>query len=74
VQDGAVIASAEVRADLLQRQRRQLAGEVHADLARQQDVPRLIASLQLPGVELKVTPDALGDPLDRWAVDVGIRA
>ena len=44
-----MIAAAEIGADLIERQGRQLPGEVHADLARHQGVAPAAARLQLRG-------------------------
>ena len=65
VQDRAVVAAPKVSTDLLQRQRCQLTGEVHADLTRQQDVPRPIAGLQLLGTRLELATDRSGR---KWSV------
>src|SRR5438876_11148126 len=54
VQDGAVIAAAEVGADLLERQSGEVPGQVHTDLSRQQDVAVPATRLQLPRFHTEV--------------------
>ena len=61
VQDSGVITAAKVSADLLQRQRGQLPGQIHADLARQKDVLVAVARLQLARINLEVSADLRGD-------------
>ncbi len=61
VQDRAVVPAAEIGADLLQRQLGQLAGQIHADLARQQHAARSTARLELSRLDLEIAADTLGD-------------
>ena len=69
-----MVAAAEVGADLYQRQARQLAGQVHADLPRHQYAAVAPFRLQLPRLHLEIAADALGDALHRDAAGVGLFA
>src|SRR4029077_21119618 len=66
VQDGAVVAAAEVPADGGQRLVGELAREIHGELARPRDTTRAVAGEELGGRELEV--------LANRGLDVGQRS
>src|SRR5919197_182076 len=62
---GGVVAAAELLADLRERRVGELAGEIHRDLSRIDDVLRALVAAQLAQREPEALRDELLDPLDR---------
>jgi hypothetical protein len=71
VQNRAMVAAAEIGANLPKGQSGDLASEVHANLARPEDVPRALCRPQLPGWHAEVSANPLGDPLHGWLGGLG---
>src|SRR5207248_1179024 len=71
--DGRVVAAAELLAELRQRGVRQLAREVHGDLARVDDVLGALVAAELLEGELEALGDELLDPRDRDLRQVALR-
>src|SRR5262245_13342592 len=65
VDDGGVIAPAELAADLWERGVGELTGEVHRHLSRVDDVLRAPVTAELLAVEAEALRDEVLDPLDR---------
>src|SRR4051794_10140884 len=65
VDDGGVVAAAELLADARQRGVRELAGEVHRDLTRVDDVLRPAVAAELLEREVEALGDEILDALDR---------
>src|SRR5262245_37968675 len=66
MQHGRMIAATEVGADLLERQTGQTSCQVHAHLARPQNLAVAPMRLQLSRRHAKVATHTLGNALDRW--------
>jgi hypothetical protein len=74
MQDSRMVAAAEVGADLLQGQLGQVAGQIHADLARQESIVLAMARPELPRLDAKVAAHPRGDALDRRAAGIDLGA